>query len=188
MKCKYFAGTWGCISGQAEDESWWVRIHQEPADLNSYWSGSHVRPAAVTLCFGGWGWGLVSRRRKGNGKQLQHLLHMWAKLDCWATLDCLRFLSYCLPLMCVSFIAALRLQLTCLPLSAASGPSCFWVSSRCPRSGCHPDQWLSVTPGPWMISWRWTQPPRLPSGYGNHPCATCSRKGEKRLVWKGSLR
>lgn len=74
----YHPGRWGL--GR---ESWWVWIHQEPADLNSYWSGSHVRPAAVTLCFGGFGWGLGLRKRKGNGEQLKLPLYMWTKLDCW---------------------------------------------------------------------------------------------------------
>lgn len=65
---------------------------------------------------------------------------------------------------------------TCLPLSGASGPSCLWVSSRCPHSGCHPDPWLSATPDPLMTSWRWTRPLRLPSGCGNPPCAACSER------------
>lgn len=47
-----------------EMESGSVWIHQGPADLNSYWSRSHVKPADVTLTrarCGGWGQGRGSK-------------------------------------------------------------------------------------------------------------------------------
>lgn len=144
----YHPGRWGL--GR---ERWWVWIHQEPADLNSYWSGSHVRPAAVTLCFRGFGWGLGLRKRKGNGEQLKLPLYMWTKLDSWKIkwschilLSVYKIMHLLRHLMCVSpsrpLVCLLNVGFflfTCLPLSGASGPSCLWVSSRCPHSGCHPD-------------------------------------------------
>lgn len=76
-----------------------------------------------------------------------------------------------------------RTGLTCQPLNVASANS--WVSSRSPDTLLRRVRWPRLTPAPWTTSWRWTPPPRPPSGCGIPPCAICSGHERWGVHWVG---